>query len=277
MRHRPPNWRRPLRRYRGKVNVIITLAMINLFTGIMSDNFVPWFLIPAFFIALPIIQDFVSTLLDIKDDEEEVAEKDEETTFQTEAQPTFSQTPRRRQRSANAAIQTHLDKARTYKEQIEAFIQSTSDPYSQARLKDLSEQVNEWMEAIEAMGRRVDNFQQNMVIHQDLETVPRSIEKLEIQLANETDEAIRAELERTLSSRKHQLATLQRLQNTMKQAEIKIESTLASLGTIYSQLLTGQSTDHVADYSRLSTEVNEEVRILQDHLEALEEVKLGRG
>jgi hypothetical protein len=276
MRHRPPNWRRPLRRYRGKINVIITLAMINLFTGIMSDNFVPWFLIPSFFIALPIIQDFVSTLLDINDDED-ATEQNEETTSQTEAQPTFSQAPRRRQRSASPAIQTHLDKARTYKEQIEAFIQSTSDPYSQARLKDLSEQVNEWMEAIEAMGRRIDNFQQNTVIHQDLETVPRSIEKLEIQLANETDEAIRAELERTLSSRKHQLATLQRLQNTMKQAEIKIESTLASLGTIYSQLLTGQSTDHVADYSHLSTEVNEEVRILQDHLEALEEVKLGRG
>jgi hypothetical protein len=31
----------------------------------------------------------------------------------------------------------------------------------------------------------------------------------------------------------------------------------------------------VADYSRLSTEVDEEVRLLQDQLEALREVKLG--
>ena len=31
----------------------------------------------------------------------------------------------------------------------------------------------------------------------------------------------------------------------------------------------------VADYSRLSAEVDEEVRTLQDHLEALEEVRLG--
>jgi hypothetical protein len=62
----------------------------------------------------------------------------------------------------------------------------------------------------------------------------------------------------------------------MKRAEIQIESTLSSLGTIYSQLLTGQSTDHVADYSRLSSEVDEEVRLLQDRLEALEEVKLSR-
>jgi uncharacterized protein YoxC len=56
-----------------------------------------------------------------------------------------------------------------------------------------------------------------------------------------------------------------------------MESTLASMGTIYSQLLTSQSADHVADYSRLSEDVNEEVRTLQDQLEALEEVKLGRN
>jgi len=63
--------------------------------------------------------------------------------------------------------------------------------------------------------------------------------------------------------------------NMMKRAELKIESTLSSLGTIYPQLLTSQSTNYVADYSRLSEEVDEEVRTLQDHLEALEEVKLG--
>jgi hypothetical protein len=32
----------------------------------------------------------------------------------------------------------------------------------------------------------------------------------------------------------------------------------------------------VADYSRLSADVDEEVRLLQDQLEALREVKLGR-
>lgn len=70
---------------------------------------------------------------------------------------------------------------------------------------------------------------------------------------------------------------LEHLQNMMKRAEIKIESTLSALGTIYSQILAGQSTDHVADYGRLSAEVDEEVRTLQDHLEALEEVKLGNA
>ena len=44
--------------------------------------------------------------------------------------------------------------------------------------------------------------------------------------------------------------------------------------TIYSQVLIAQSTNQIADYSHLLAEVDEEVSLLQDHLEALEEVKL---
>lgn len=175
----------------------------------------------------------------------------------------------------NATIQAHLDKARTYKEKIEALIAVTSDQNTHVRLKELSNQVNEWSQAIEDLAQHIDKFQQNSVISHDLESVPRAIEKLEAQLATETDPATKTELERTLSSRRNQLAILEQLQNTMRRAEIKIESTLSALGTIYSQILASQSTDHVADYGRLSEEVDEEVRTLQDHLEALEEVKLG--
>jgi hypothetical protein len=71
------------------------------------------------------------------------------------------------------------------------------------------------------------------------------------------------------------LVALETLQNTIKRAEIQIESTVSRLGTIYSQLLTSQSTSQVADYSRLAENVDEEVQVLQEQLEALREVKLG--
>jgi hypothetical protein len=103
--------------------------------------------------------------------------------------------------------------------------------------------------------------------------VPKAIEVLEAQLAYEVDPAICAQLERTLSNRKNQLASLQLLQSTITKAEIQMESTLSLLGTLYSQLLISQSTNHVADYGRLSSDVDEEVRRLQDQLEALWEVK----
>jgi hypothetical protein len=103
----------------------------------------------------------------------------------------------------------------------------------------------------------------------------QAIEKLEARLTNESNETTRKELERTLASRKNQLAALEQLQNAISQAEIKIENTPSALGTIYSQVLTTQSTHQVADYSRLAAEADEEVRTLQDYLEALKEVKLG--
>jgi hypothetical protein len=104
--------------------------------------------------------------------------------------------------------------------------------------------------------------------------VPQAIEKLEAQLAAENNDSTRRELERTLANRRNQLAALEELQETMQRAQIKIESTVSALGTICSQLLTTQSTDQVADYSRLSGEIAEEVKTLQDHLEASKEVKL---
>lgn len=177
----------------------------------------------------------------------------------------------------NPVIHAHLDKALAYQAQIESLIKATTTPNARARLQELAAQVHEWVEAIEDLVRRIDGFQQNNLIRQDLETVPQAIAKLEAQLGQENDPEVRRQLERTLANRRNQLTSLERLQNTMKRAEIQIESTLSALGTIYSQLLTGESTDHVADYSRLLAEVDEEVRLLQDRLEALEEVKLGRA
>ncbi len=173
-------------------------------------------------------------------------------------------------------LQAHLEKARAYQAQINSLLKSTSNQSARARLQDLATQVSKWTRTIENMAKGIDSFQQDTLIHQDLESVPQAIEQLEALLANESDDVTRLELERTLVNRKNQLAALEQLQSTIKRAEIKMESTLSALGTIYSQLLTAQSTNHVADYSRLLAEVDEEVRTLQDHLEALEEVKLGR-
>jgi hypothetical protein len=173
---------------------------------------------------------------------------------------------------ASPLIQAHLDRARAYKEHIDEM----AKPSQNKNMKNLAAQVEQWVKAIETLARRIDRFQKNHLIHQDLETVPQSIAGLEERLAGEKNETLRLELERTLANRRNQLASLERLQVMMSRAEIKIESTLSSLGAIYSQLLTNQSTDHVADYSRLSAEVDEERRTLEDHLEALEEVKFGQ-
>ncbi len=193
---------------------------------------------------------------------------------QGEVESRSAQRPKTKEHLVSPTIQAYLNKARTYREQINNLIKSTSQQKGHTRLQDLDAQVSEWVKAIEGIAKRIDSLHQSTLIHQDLEAIPQSIEKLKRQLANESDEATRIELERTLVSRKNQLAALEQLQSTINRAEIKIESILSALGTIYSQLLIAQSTNQVADFSRLSAEVDEEVRLLQDHLEALAEVKL---
>jgi hypothetical protein len=172
-------------------------------------------------------------------------------------------------------MQAELDKARVYQEQINALISATSDQSARTRLDGLTVQVDEWVGAIENLVERIDRFYQNGLIQQDLRTVPQSIAELEAKLSDESNETTGTELERTLTSRKKQLAALEQLQITIRRAEIHIESTLSALGTIYSQVLTAQSTNQVADYGRLSAGADEEVHMLQDHLEALVEVKFG--
>ncbi|MDM8526706.1 protein kinase [Anaerolineales bacterium HSG24] len=257
----------------GAYSIIITmLFFINMLTG--ND---PWFLWPAFGWGIAVAIHFWQTLFATKE------ETDEQAMSKTD-QVTHKVRQRLRKTSGSRSVQANVtdsptqaysDQAHTYRQQIEKLIKSTSNPHNKARLQELAVQMKDWVASIEALGKRIERFEENEVIRQDLVTVPRAIQKLEAQQADETDPTTRAEIERTLTNRRNQLAALEHLKNTMRRAEIKIESTLSALGTIYSQILTSQSTNHVADYGRLSANMDEEVRTLHDHLEALEEVKFG--
>ena len=190
---------------------------------------------------------------------------DPETTTAKDRSPTLSQ----------PELQTYLEQALAYRAHIDELIQTSTGASSRARLTAIAAQVNDWVGSIETLARRLDACQQNDLIKQDRQTVPQAIERLEQQLVAETDPTIQATLQRTLANRQTQLAALNHLQQMINRAEIQMESTLSSLGTIYSQILTDQSTNQVADYTHLSREAEEETRLLQDHLEALAEVKLG--
>jgi hypothetical protein len=173
------------------------------------------------------------------------------------------------------ALQTKLERALAYQQQIRHFVATATDKAAPRRLQTIAGQVDIWVASVQDLAQRLDTFQQNALIRQDVETVPATITQLQQQLAETRDPTLTATLERTLTNYQNQLNTLQNLQHLMRRAEIQMDSTLASLGTIYSQLLTNQSTNQVADYAHLSAEAEEETRLLQDHLEALTEIKLG--
>jgi len=174
-------------------------------------------------------------------------------------------------------VAAQLAEAKRYKDQMAQLLKGSQDKNKSDRLNELSTQMDEWMTSIQQMADRVSGFKRNTNLQHDKVTVDAAITKLSSQLANESDARIKQQLERTLNARQQQRDSLTKLDNVMRQAEIQLESTVAALGTIYSQALATQSTNQVTDYSHLSAEVNEQVHSLRDRLEALEEVKLGNN
>jgi chromosome segregation ATPase len=176
---------------------------------------------------------------------------------------------------SEAKLPDYLAQTQAYKRKIDQTNTATESAARRVPLDNLAGRIEQWTAAIERLVQRLNSLRQDEIIRHDLQTVPKAIADLEKRLALESDPTLRDHLQRTLTNRRKQAAALAELQTVLRQAEFQIESTLSMLGTIYSQLLTGQSTSDVATYSRLSSDVDEEVRRLEDQLEALREVKLG--
>lgn len=182
-----------------------------------------------------------------------------------------------RARVVNAQLRRQLQQAKDYQSRIQKTIATASKQRNRPQFEHLNTQITAWATDIEALVRQVDGFKQDRVMRRDLTRLPSSIKSLERKIAKEDNADLRARLTRNLESQQAQLSNLNRLQAKMREAEIEIERTLASLGTIYSQVVTGQSSKQVADYSHLSAEVDEQVNALDDYLEAIEEVYQSRS
>lgn len=173
----------------------------------------------------------------------------------------------------SSAMQALLDQATRYQLEIRNMTQTAVSEFDQMRVDRMVVLVDDWVATVHDLADRVDGFRQNELIQRDLQTVPKAVSDLEKRLEKAENAMVQEELARTLANRRQQLAALEKLRDTMQWAEMRIESTVSMLGTIYSQLLIGRSKGQVADYGRLLDEANEEVEALHDYLDALQEVK----
>lgn len=170
-------------------------------------------------------------------------------------------------------LRHYLAQALVYEARFDRLLKATARAGHTAQRQHLAHQLKTWLRAVQTLGRHLASLGRDQLIRREMIAVPQAVKRLAARLAVETDPALRLELERALGYRQNQLASLEQLQRAISQADLQLESTLSLLGTIYSQILTFQSTEQVADYQRLSTEVDDEVARLQDQLEALREVK----
>ena len=134
--------------------------------------------------------------------------------------------------------------------------------------------VNAWIEHMYDLAQHIDAFESNQLVERDRRTVPTRLEKAMIRLERETNPTVKTDLERQVEQLRQQLANLDATANSVKRAEIQLESTLSSLGTIYAQMSRlGASEVDSGRAQRLRLEIQDEVSSLQDTIEAMEEVQ----
>lgn len=154
-------------------------------------------------------------------------------------------------------------------------------------LRTTIEDINNWIALMYDLAEHIDAFESNQLVIRDIETVPQKIEKTRYRVEREQakidageggDPLLVRDLERQLKQLEQQRANLEATKNSMRRAEIQLESTLSSLGTIYAQMsLLGAKEADSGRVQRTRLEIQDEVASLQDTIDAMDEVQSYSG
>ena len=173
----------------------------------------------------------------------------------------------------NRALSERITRALEYRQEIEKLIRQTGSGLLRSHLEDDAHQVDRWLDHIYRLAQRLDSYYRDKVIKQDMRSVPLAIKNYHARLQLEDDPAVREQMERTIAQKETQWQALQRLENTMEKAEFQLESTLTSLGTVYSQIRNIEARDvDSGRAARLSQDIVDQVAELEDIEQAMDEV-----
>lgn len=146
-----------------------------------------------------------------------------------------------------------------------------------ASLVNTISDVDDWIGHMYNLALHIDAFESNELVERDRRSVPQQLESTRKRLSLESDPAVRRDLEEQARQLELQLANLEATASSVKRAEIQLDSTLSSLGTIYAQMsLLGTKEVDSSRTQRLRQDIKDEVTGLQDTLAALDEVQSQR-
>ena len=176
----------------------------------------------------------------------------------------------------NPASRQRLERALEYRRNMLTLVGHHSGAMK-TQLQTTVQDVNDWIAHMYDLALHVDAFESNQLVERDRRSVPQQLEKAKLRLSREDAPAVRADLENQIQQLEQQLSNLEATVNSIKRAEIQLESTLSSLGTIYAQMsLLGTKDVDSSRAQRLRLEIQDEVSSLQDTIEAMDEVQAQR-
>jgi hypothetical protein len=170
-------------------------------------------------------------------------------------------------------LRDKLKKAEDYHQQIKATVKTQKDGILKERMQRTTGEIYDWIGNMVRLARRLDSYRIDPIIKGDREELVKSIPALEARLRQESDPRVRQQIETTLADQRRLQENIAELDNRMQRADLQLDSSLAALGTVYSQLLLVGSKEVGSDRAeRLSADISNEVTSLQDVVDSINEV-----
>jgi hypothetical protein len=167
----------------------------------------------------------------------------------------------------------YRERAIGYRRRIQSLIKSRRRGPLSDLMTSIVPMLEGWEARVGQLADRLVNFETDKLIQRDIREVPSNIDRMQALWEAETDPATRKQIERTLAGYKEQQAQLEALARLMRRTRFVLDDTLASMGTIYSQVQVLDAMDiDSARASRISEEIQEQVDKLNDVLSAFSDV-----
>ncbi len=174
----------------------------------------------------------------------------------------------------SSKYRAEVERALDYRSRIQDVIRRSERGMLQQHLQESTAGISDWIAQIFRLAQRLDAYDSDTVIKQDAADAPLELKDLSARVQRETDAGVREQAQHALESKREQVQNLQKLRQTMEQAELQLDATMTALGTVYSQLMLIRSKDDIQDSrsQRLRGDIADQVAKLNALQEAMDEV-----
>lgn len=173
----------------------------------------------------------------------------------------------------NKAYRDRVQQALRYQEGIARYVAAMPSGVLREYLLQHTSGIADWIGNIYTIAARLDRFERDEILRRDLQEIPTDTARLRAALAHEQDLQVKQQIQATLLAKRAQEDNLKALQNQMEQAQFRLEETLSSLGTAYSQFQM-ISAKELGDASakQLTANIQSQVTGLQDVITSMDKV-----
>ncbi len=171
-----------------------------------------------------------------------------------------------------------VTRALDYRTRIEELIRHSEAGALRQHLTESTSGISDWIGQIFRLATRLDEFERDTMIRQDIPATPAMLQDLNLRVQREADDVVREQAKQALASKQAQWQNLQKLTRTMDQAALQLDATLTALGTVYSQIVLIRSKDDIEDSraQHLRDDIDDQIKKLTSLQDAMDEVYGGK-